>query len=183
MDFANHVRTWRVARLYSEIVAPSRKPFGIGHMYIYTLLLTMSDTMTSQNIDLSSWDTLYILWITTTLLNKLNCITCRIQDDRFVAKKLSSLFGVNIPRILLSLLQVEVSSRHRRTTAGLRALFIKIRNIPISVQRNRSQYNAKGSSCVSALYRIPVFPALSVIMFGVVRVFPHSLQENTGCLL
>jgi hypothetical protein len=40
--------------LYSEI-ALSRKPFGIGHMYIYTFLLTM----TSQNIDLSSWDTLY----------------------------------------------------------------------------------------------------------------------------
>jgi hypothetical protein len=42
--------------LYSEI-ALSRKPFGIGHMYIYTLLLKMTDTVTSQNIDLSSWDT------------------------------------------------------------------------------------------------------------------------------
>jgi hypothetical protein len=28
-------------------------------MYIYTFLLGMTDTMTSQNIDLSSWDTLY----------------------------------------------------------------------------------------------------------------------------
>jgi hypothetical protein len=28
-------------------------------MYIYTLLLIMTDTMTSQNTDLSSWDTLY----------------------------------------------------------------------------------------------------------------------------
>jgi hypothetical protein len=46
--------------LYSEI-ALSRKPFGIGHMYIYTLLLRMTDTVTSQNIDRSSWDTLYVL--------------------------------------------------------------------------------------------------------------------------
>jgi hypothetical protein len=44
--------------LYSEI-ALSRKPFGIGHMYIYTFWLRMADTMTSQNIDLSCWDTLY----------------------------------------------------------------------------------------------------------------------------
>jgi hypothetical protein len=35
--------------LYSEI-AISRKPFGIGHMYIYTFLLRMTDTRTSQNI-------------------------------------------------------------------------------------------------------------------------------------
>jgi hypothetical protein len=45
--------------LYIEI-AQSRKPFGIGHMYIYTFLLRMTDTMTSQNFDFSSWDTLYI---------------------------------------------------------------------------------------------------------------------------
>jgi hypothetical protein len=44
--------------VYSEI-ALSRKPFGIGHMYIYTFLLRMTDTVTSKNIDLSSWDTLY----------------------------------------------------------------------------------------------------------------------------
>jgi hypothetical protein len=53
MHFATRVRTWRVARLYSEITQ-SRKPFGIGHMYIYTFLLRMTDTMTSHNIDLSS---------------------------------------------------------------------------------------------------------------------------------
>jgi hypothetical protein len=29
-------------------------------MYIYTFLLRMTDTVTSQNIDLSSWNTLYI---------------------------------------------------------------------------------------------------------------------------
>jgi hypothetical protein len=28
-------------------------------MYIYTFLLRMTDTVTSQNIDVSSWDTLY----------------------------------------------------------------------------------------------------------------------------
>jgi hypothetical protein len=36
-----------------------RKPFGIGHMYTFTSLLRITDTMTSQNIDLSSWNTLY----------------------------------------------------------------------------------------------------------------------------
>jgi hypothetical protein len=45
--------------LYSEIALPW-KPVGIGHVYIYTFLFRMTDTMTSQNIDLSSWDTLYI---------------------------------------------------------------------------------------------------------------------------
>jgi hypothetical protein len=44
--------------LYSEI-ALSRKPFGIGHLYIYTFLLRMAHMMTSQNTDLSSCDTLY----------------------------------------------------------------------------------------------------------------------------
>jgi hypothetical protein len=48
--------------LYSE-VALSRKPFGIEHMYIYTLLLRMTDPVISQNIYLSSWDTLYISYI------------------------------------------------------------------------------------------------------------------------
>jgi hypothetical protein len=40
--------------LYSEI-ALSRKPFAIGHMYIYRFVLRMTGTMTSQNVDLSSW--------------------------------------------------------------------------------------------------------------------------------
>jgi hypothetical protein len=66
MHFATRVRTWRVARLYSvqySETALSRKPFGIGHMYIYTSFfwLRMADTMASQTIDLSSWDTLYNL--------------------------------------------------------------------------------------------------------------------------
>jgi hypothetical protein len=39
MHSATRVRTFRVARLYSVLyseIALSRKPFGIGHMYIYT---------------------------------------------------------------------------------------------------------------------------------------------------
>jgi hypothetical protein len=58
MHFATRVRTWRVARLYSE-TALSRKPFGIGHMYIYTFLLRITDIVISQNADVSSCDTLY----------------------------------------------------------------------------------------------------------------------------
>jgi hypothetical protein len=34
MQFATRVRTWRVARLYREIVV-ARKPFGIWHIYRY----------------------------------------------------------------------------------------------------------------------------------------------------
>jgi hypothetical protein len=61
MYFATHVRTWHVAHLYSEI-GLSRKTFRIGHMYIYVhILLRMTDAMTSQNIDLTSWDILYSL--------------------------------------------------------------------------------------------------------------------------
>jgi hypothetical protein len=45
--------------LYSEL-ALSRKLFGIGHMYMYTFLLGMTDTVTSQDIDVPSWGTLYI---------------------------------------------------------------------------------------------------------------------------
>jgi hypothetical protein len=44
--------------LYSER-ALSQKPFGIGRTCIYNLLLRMTDTMTSQKNDLSSWGTLY----------------------------------------------------------------------------------------------------------------------------
>jgi hypothetical protein len=39
--------------LYSE-KAPSQKPFGIAHMYIYTFLFRMTENMSSQNIDISS---------------------------------------------------------------------------------------------------------------------------------
>jgi hypothetical protein len=43
----------------SSYIALSRKPFGIGHMYIYASLFRMTDTVISQNIDLSSWVILY----------------------------------------------------------------------------------------------------------------------------
>jgi hypothetical protein len=47
--------------LYSEISTRiSRKPFGIGHMYIYKFLLKMTNTVTDQNIDLSFRDILYM---------------------------------------------------------------------------------------------------------------------------
>jgi hypothetical protein len=36
------------------------EPFGIGHMYIHTFLLIMTDIMTSQNSDLSSVTIVYI---------------------------------------------------------------------------------------------------------------------------
>ena len=54
-------RTILVAKsklLYSEMVL-SWKPFAIGHVYIYTFLLRMTDTVISQNTDISFWDTLY----------------------------------------------------------------------------------------------------------------------------
>jgi hypothetical protein len=47
-----------ILELYSEI-ALSQKPFRTGHMYIHTFMLKMADIMTSQNIDLYSWDILY----------------------------------------------------------------------------------------------------------------------------
>jgi hypothetical protein len=40
-------------------MALSWKPFGIVHMFVWSFLIRMTDTMTSQNIVLSSWDTLY----------------------------------------------------------------------------------------------------------------------------
>jgi len=43
---------------YSEI-ALSPKPLGIEHMYIYTFYLRITYIMTSQNIYLSSWDTMF----------------------------------------------------------------------------------------------------------------------------
>jgi hypothetical protein len=59
MHFAPRVRSWRVARLYSVLYNETVRNRTI-YIYIYTsihFLLRMTDTMTSQNIDLSSWDT------------------------------------------------------------------------------------------------------------------------------
>jgi hypothetical protein len=47
-----------ILQLYSEIAGP-RKTFGRGHMYIYIFFFRMTYNLTSQNIDLSSWDILY----------------------------------------------------------------------------------------------------------------------------
>jgi hypothetical protein len=49
-----------ILELYSEITL-SQKPFRIGHMYITLFLLRLTNNMTSQNNDLSSWEILYIL--------------------------------------------------------------------------------------------------------------------------
>jgi hypothetical protein len=47
-----------ILQLYIQI-ALSQKPFGIGHMFIYTFFLRMADAMISRNIDLFSWDIMY----------------------------------------------------------------------------------------------------------------------------
>jgi hypothetical protein len=54
---------WAPNRLYSEKTL-SRKLFGIWHMYIYTFLLRMTDIITSQNTNPSSWDTCIYVRVT-----------------------------------------------------------------------------------------------------------------------
>jgi hypothetical protein len=50
---------WRsTAAVKDSEIAASRKPFAIGHMYISTFLFRITDTVTSQNADISFWDTL-----------------------------------------------------------------------------------------------------------------------------
>jgi hypothetical protein len=51
-----------IFQLHSEI-ALSRKPFGIGHRYIYTFLLRMTAIVTSQNVDVYSWDNLHRVFV------------------------------------------------------------------------------------------------------------------------
>jgi hypothetical protein len=68
MHFATRVRTWRVARLYSEI-AQSRKPFGIGHMYIYTSWLRTTVSMTFPPGTLCVW------FIYTEVVSTSDCVT------------------------------------------------------------------------------------------------------------
>jgi hypothetical protein len=60
---------------YSKI-AVFWKASGIGHIYIYNFLPRMTDTITSQNIDLSSWGTLYIK-LMVSLSSELN--TCMLR--------------------------------------------------------------------------------------------------------
>jgi hypothetical protein len=52
------------SKLLFHAIVQSRKPFGIGYMYIYTFLLRMTDAMTSKNIDLFSWNIIYIYVVT-----------------------------------------------------------------------------------------------------------------------
>jgi hypothetical protein len=47
------------SKLLYSVIALSRKPLGIGHMYIYNFFA--KNYGFSHNIDLSSWDILYIL--------------------------------------------------------------------------------------------------------------------------
>jgi hypothetical protein len=71
-----------VCTVYSVLcseIALSRKPFGIGHMHIYTFLLRMTDTVTSQNIDFSSWDTLYICALLDNNASNSDCITSDVS--------------------------------------------------------------------------------------------------------
>jgi hypothetical protein len=62
MHFAARVRTWRVARLYSVQwnSSLSETVRNRTHVHIQFSLLRMADNVTSQNIDVSSWDILCI---------------------------------------------------------------------------------------------------------------------------
>lgn len=58
-------RKWRTvlgakSKLLVSEISLFRQPFAVGHVYMYSALLRMSNTMTSQNSDISSCDTLYI---------------------------------------------------------------------------------------------------------------------------
>jgi hypothetical protein len=70
MHFAIRVRAWRVARLYSVLyneIALSQKPFGIGHMYIYTFCLEWPILWPPRILTLPLW-TLCMASITITWL-------------------------------------------------------------------------------------------------------------------
>jgi hypothetical protein len=75
--FETPVRTWRIARLYSEI-AVNTKSFRITQIYLYNLLHRMNDTATSQNIDLRSWNILYTYYTTLYLLHRSYSFNARI---------------------------------------------------------------------------------------------------------
>jgi hypothetical protein len=57
----------------------SPKPFGIGYMYIDTFLLRMTDTKTSHNTDLSSWDILCMSIISHSVARRYNTMTYRLK--------------------------------------------------------------------------------------------------------
>jgi hypothetical protein len=52
---AHTIREGRSRVLENHFIRP--QPFGIGHMYVCTFLLRMTDTVTSRNTDPFSWDT------------------------------------------------------------------------------------------------------------------------------
>jgi hypothetical protein len=58
-----------ILQLYGAIDL-SRKPFALVQVYRYTFLLIMVETMASQNIDISAWNTL--------------CVWCDMQIVSFV---------------------------------------------------------------------------------------------------
>jgi hypothetical protein len=63
MHFANHVRSWRVARLYNvqySKITLSETVRNRIHVHIYTCLLRIADTLTFQNTDLSFWNNPFI---------------------------------------------------------------------------------------------------------------------------
>jgi hypothetical protein len=46
---------------FRRLLRLARLRLRIGHMHIYIFLLRIADNLTSENIDLSSWNTLYIV--------------------------------------------------------------------------------------------------------------------------
>jgi hypothetical protein len=89
--------------LYSE-TALTQKLFGIGHIYIYNCFLRMADSMTSQNIELSSWDTLYIIYI-------LNCTYLfSLLNDTVSSSHYKALYGTMLSKQLSGKAMEENSS-------------------------------------------------------------------------
>ena len=72
----------------------SRKPFRIGHMFIKIFFLRMTDNMSTQNINLSSWDTLYIYTHTHThthtYIHKNTCVWLKVKCTLIQALRLST---------------------------------------------------------------------------------------------
>jgi len=80
--FSSTNTIWKQLCLKIQI-APTRQPFKIIHMFIWTYFLAMTDPNNSQNINISSWITLYYIRRTKCRINatvtlwriKLICVT------------------------------------------------------------------------------------------------------------
>lgn len=72
------MRTLHVTCLHSEM-ALSWEPFGIGHVYMHTILLRITDTMISQNIDLYFW--------TPCISFVLSCLLIGLEVGEYVASR------------------------------------------------------------------------------------------------